>query len=179
MKTQTVLPLILAALAFAWAASAVEAQGAVRDIVCLVVVQEGSSAEGNSLYLKKMGVDPEALRSFALSKFSFSGKTFKAVAQGQFSYEAGTPELKDRVGALSLYEVRVRLSAPLPPKAQATVSVQFSLKELAPAGGIVQPAVRAMELAAIKAGMKAGTAWIVEMARIAPGVLRATVALAR
>jgi hypothetical protein len=126
-----------------------------------------------------MGADPEALRSFAPSRFTAGSGAFTAAAQGQFSYEAGTPVLRDRAGKLALYEVPLRLSAPPPPKAQITVTVQFRLRDLASGRGIAQPAIRAMQLAAAKAGMRSGIAWIVEMARVAPGTLRAKVGLAR
>jgi hypothetical protein len=83
------------------------------------------------------------------------------------------------VGTFALYEVPLKISAALPPKAQATVSVQFSFKELASAKGSMQPALRAMQLAAAKAGMKSGIAWIVEMSLVAPGMLSAKVGLSR
>jgi hypothetical protein len=150
-----------------------------REITCFVVVEEGASAEANSLYLRKMGVDPEVLKTFAPSRFTAGPGAFKAIAQGQFSYEAGTPVLRDRAGKLALYEVPLKISAAPPPKAQATVSVRFGFKELASAKGSVQPALRAMQLAAAKAGMKSGIAWIVEMSLVDPGMLSATVGLSR
>jgi hypothetical protein len=175
--------LFIAAAIISWAAPNVTAQGATasgspRELVCFVVAEEGASSEGNSLYLSKMGVDPEALRSFAPSRFTSGLAGFKTVAEGKFSYEADTPVLADRSGKLVLYEVPVRLSAAAPPKARATVTVEFGLKDLRSGGGIVQPAVRAMQLAAAKAGIKSGIAWIVEMERVSTGMLRAKVGLA-
>jgi hypothetical protein len=101
------------------------------------------------------------------------------VVEGRFAYEAGTPVLRDRNGRTALYEVPLRLSADAPPKAQQLVTLQFRLADLASSGGLVQPALKAMQLAAAKLGWHSGLAWIVKMERIGPGALRAVVGLAR
>jgi hypothetical protein len=179
MKSRIAMPFALAAAMLALIPRGAVAQTGPRELICFVVSEEGTSAEGNSLYLRKMGVDPEALRSFAPSRFTVGPGDFSAVVQGRVSYEAGTPVLADRVGKLALYEVPLRLAAAPPPRAQATVIVQFNIRDLASGRGIVQPALRAMQLAAAKARMRSGFAWIVEMARVAPGTLRAKVGLAK
>jgi len=150
-----------------------------RDITCYVVMEEGNSSEGNSLYLRKMGVDPEAIKTFAPVRFSRAGGKFTTSVQGVFAYQAETPVQVDRSGRLGLYEVPLRLKADPPPAAAKTVTVTVLLWELAKSGGIVQPSVQAMDKAAASLKWTEGTAWIIEMSRAGKGKLKAVVGLAK
>jgi hypothetical protein len=150
-----------------------------RDIVCYVVMEEGQSSEGNSLFMRKMGVDPEALKTFAPARFSRSGGKFAATVKGDFAYQAESPTRVARSGRLALYEVPLRIKADPPPKPTKTVKVSLSLAELAKAGGIVQPAFMAMDKAAAAQKMSEGTAWIIEMSHSGKGKLKAVVGLAK
>jgi hypothetical protein len=152
---------------------------AIRDITCYVVMEEGNSSEGNSLYLRKMGVDPEAVKTFAPVRFSRAERKFSTTVQGVFGYQAETPVLVDRSGRLGLYEVPLRLKADPPPVPAKTVTVTVLLSELATSGDIVQPAVNAMDKAAASQKMVAGTAWIIEMSYVGKGKLKAVVGLAK
>lgn len=150
-----------------------------RGATCYVVVKEGASSEGNSLYLQKMGLDPELLSRVAPTRFNLEGKKFDLEASGSFSYEAETPDLVLRSGSLALYAVALKFTAGAFPKALKTVDVSFGLSEIVRGGEAVQPAAWAMQLAAAKAGMKTGSAWIVEMTMPARGEFRARVSLAK
>lgn len=150
-----------------------------RALTCYVVMEEGGSAEGNSLFLKKMGVDPEAVKTFAPTRFSRVGGKFTAFAQGVFSYQAETPVLVDRSGRLALYEFPLRLKSDAPPNPEKTVTVTVLLSELAKSGGIVQPALKAMDKAAASLKWTEGTAWIIDMRRAGKGKLKAIVGLTK
>ena len=150
-----------------------------RDATCYVVVKEGASSEGNSLYLQKMGLDPELLSRVAPTRFTFSGKDFNMETSGNFSYEAQTPVLVARSGSVALYSVAIKFTAGTFPAALKTVAVSFGLSDIVKEGEAVQPAAWAMQLAATKAGMKTGSAWIVEMTMPARGEFRARVSLAK
>ena len=150
-----------------------------RELTCYVVMEEGASAEGNALFLREMGSDTEVMKNFAPSRFTRSSGTFIATVQGQLSFEAEAPILKGRSGALALYAIPVRLRADPPPAAERQIEVQFSLRDLASGRALIQPALYAMRLAATKAGMKSGLAWIVRMDFVAPRTIGATVGLAR
>jgi hypothetical protein len=152
------------------------AKAPVVSITCYVVMEEGSSSEGNSLYLKKMGIEPSLIKLFAPTSFTALDKGVKTQAKGDFAYEAGSPELVTRSKRLALYEVPVRYRASSPPKAKKSVAVDFKLEDLSRTGGIMQPAEKAIALAAAKASMKSGTAWVVEMS-YAKGSFRAKVEL--
>jgi hypothetical protein len=135
----------------------------VRSALCYVVMETGASSEGNSLYLKKMGVEPGLLKLFAPTRFTIEGKGIKTQAQGDFAYQAEGPELVVKSKALAVYGVQVKYRAVTPPKAQKTIAVDFTLGDLSGAKGLVQPAEKAMLLAAAKAKLSSGTAWVVEM----------------
>jgi hypothetical protein len=155
------------------------AQAAPRDITCYVVMQEGNSSEGNSLFLKKMGVEPEVLKSFAPSRFSRVGGKFSISVEGSFGYEAGTPVLIERSGKLALYELPLRLRADPPPAPAKTVTVTVLLSELAKSGALVQPAQKAMDKAAASLGWTKGIAWIIELRPAGSGKLKAIVGLVK
>jgi hypothetical protein len=179
MKSPARMPTLLAAAILAAAATPAIAQAKERALDCYVVVEEGSSSEGNSLFLQKMGVDPEALKSFAPTSFSRVGKKFSASVQGTFAYEADSPVLVERRGRIALYEVAVRLrSDPLPSPAKK-VSVTLLIGDLAESGDLVQPALRAMDLAAASLKWTSGTAWIIDMRPAGAGKLKAIVGLAK
>ncbi|MGA2546423.1 MAG: hypothetical protein ABSF43_07750 [Rectinemataceae bacterium] len=150
-----------------------------RDASCYVIVEEGASAEGNALFLEKMGVDAEALSLVAPTRFSFGSKNSLTRTGGSLSYEADSPVLVERSGRLALYSVAFRFSPEPLPKALKTVIVNFTLADLARTKDAVQPAAKAIELAAAKARMKSGLAWIVEMKMPAHGAFRAKVGLAK
>jgi len=150
-----------------------------RDATCYVLVKEGASSEGNQLYLQKMGLDPELLSRVAPTRFTFSGKSFDLEASGNFSYEAQTPILVERSGSVVLYSVALKFTAGSFPAALKTVAVSFGLSDIVKGGEAVQPAAKAMQLAAAKAGMKTGMAWIEEMTMPARGEFRARVSLAK
>jgi hypothetical protein len=170
MLTLTVLPLL---------AAPADSSRPIREIACYVVMQEGKSSEGNALYLKKMGVDPEAVKTFAPLRFTREGGKFTTTVQGAFAYQAESPTMVDRSGKVALYEIPLRLKADPPPKAEKTVKVTVSLSELSGAGGLVQPSIKAMDKAAAAQKMSSGTAWIIEMSRAGKGKLKATVGLAK
>ena len=150
-----------------------------RSMNCFVVIEEGASAEGNALFLQKMGVEPETLKSFAPSRFTRADGVFSASAQGDFAYQAESPVLVERLRGLALYQVPVKIRAPAPPRAAKKVDVIVLLSDLKKEGGIVQPAFRAMDLAAASAGWTSGSAWIIEMKSVGKGKLKAVVGLAR
>jgi hypothetical protein len=170
----------LAAALFAVGIQGSAAAGAkTREATCYILVEEGSSAEGNSLFLQKMGASPQALSLVAPTRFSFaSGSSFES-ASGSFSYEASTPRLVDRKGRLALYSVVVRFAAGPLPKALKTITVDVKMADLAGTADLVQPAAKAIELAAAKAGMKSGTAWVISMAMPTKAAIRVKVALAK
>jgi hypothetical protein len=183
MMSRLVAIYAILSLAF-WAPSLMSAQESLvrkpaRAITCYIVTEEGSSSEGNSLFLRKMGVDPEALKSFAPSRFSRIQGKFSASVLGTFAYEAERPVLLERSGRLALYEVPVQLRSDTPPSAMKTVTVTVSLSDLRKSGGFVQPAFRAMDLAAASLRWMSGTAWIIEMKSSGPGKLSAVVGLTR
>jgi hypothetical protein len=150
-----------------------------KSATCYVFVKEGASAEGNSLYLSKMGLPAEALSRVAPTRFDFSGKSFKLSSSGSFSYEAESPVLKGRSDKLALYSVDVKFKAGPYPKATKTIDVQFSFSDIVKGGEAVQPAEKAIQLAAAKAGMKSGTAWILDMQMPSKGEFSAKVGLAK
>jgi hypothetical protein len=80
---------------------------------------------------------------------------------------------------LALYSVALQFGAEPLPAALKTVVVVFTLADLARTKDVVQPAAKAIELAAAKARMKSGMAWIVEIKMPSRGAFRATVALAK
>jgi hypothetical protein len=151
----------------------------ISDASCFVIVEEGASEEGNALFLEKMGVDAEALSRVAPTRFSFGAKNYLTRTGGSLSYEADSPVLVERSGRLALYSVAFRFSPEPLPKALKTVIVNFTLADLARTKDVVQPAAKAIALAAAKARMKSGLAWIVEMKMPARGAFRAKVGLAK
>ncbi len=156
------------------------AQGAVlsRDVECFAVASLGASSEGQRLYLQGMGFGPEALRGFAPSRFSRGSGKFFSHTEGAFGYEANTPVEVARSGSLVLYKVAATVRSAPPPRAAKTITVDISLRGLAGTGDAVQPGIKAIELAAAKAGWRSGLAWVLGMQWRAPDVLRARVALA-
>jgi hypothetical protein len=152
---------------------------AYHETTCYVLIEEGASAEGNALFLDKMGADSEALSRVAPTRFSVGAKNFLARSSGGFSYQADPPVLVERSGRLALYSVALQFGAEPLPAALKTVVVVFTLADLARTKDVVQPAAKAIELAAAKARMKSGMAWIVEIEMPSRGAFRATVALAK
>ena len=173
-------PKIRAALVLAVLALLAQSLGAQsRATTAYVFVKEGASSEGNSLYLNKMGLPAEALSRVAPTRFVIAGKAFSMDASGSFSYEAENPVLVGRSGSLALYSVALKFTAGPYPKGQKTLTVGFSLKDLVKAGEAIQPAAMAIQLAAAKAGMKSGTAWIEDMQMPTKGEFKAKVSLAK
>lgn len=150
-----------------------------RDATCYVFVKEGASSEGNSLFLNKMGLPAEALSRVAPTRFSFAAKDFSLEATGNFSYEADTPVLLGRSGELALYSVAIKFQAGPFPKVWKTIDVVFAFKDIVQGGEAVQPAAQAIQLAAAKAGLKSGLAWIVDMRMPTKGNFKARVSLAK
>jgi hypothetical protein len=149
-----------------------------RDARCFVVMEEGASSEGNSLYLNKMGVEPALLRLFAPTRFETGTKGIELKTEGEFSYQAEGIELAARSKGLAVYAVNVTYQAAAMPEAKAEVVVEFKLSELAKGSGFVQPAEKAIALASAKAHMRSGLAWVVEMEMPSPQSFRAKVRLA-
>jgi hypothetical protein len=154
-----------------------------RSVKCYVVMKEGASAEGNALYLQKMVIEPEGLKSFAPVAFARTGKVFSVSVNGEFDYSAGSPVIVDRSGRVALYEVPLLLSSGDQPQAAPVafkkVKVTVKLADLAKAQDLVQPSIRAIDLAAASAKMKSGTAWILDMKYAGKGRLEAQVGLAQ
>jgi hypothetical protein len=180
MTQRPLFPALLAALLLAGGIQSAAAAGAkAREATCYVLVEEGSSAEGNALFLQKMGLSPQALGMVAPTRFSFvSGSSFES-ASGSFSYEASTPLLVDRKGRLALYSVDVKFSAGKLPKVYKTITVDVKMADLAASGDLVQPAAKAIELAAAKAGMKSGIAWVTSMKMPTKSAIKVKVSLAK
>jgi hypothetical protein len=150
-----------------------------RSLTCYVVMEEGASADANSLFLNKMGMDPELLRAFCPSTFSRGPTGFVARAQGTFAYQADSPVLVDRSGKVIMYEIPVKLKSDPLPKATTTVTVAVDFADLRKAKGLVQPSIKALDYAAEKAGMRSGWAWVVSMKRVSAGKLEAVVGLSK
>jgi hypothetical protein len=150
-----------------------------RASTMYILVEEGASAEGNALFLKKMGLEPKLLSRALPVRFESRGGRFAVKAEGSLSYESAEPVLVERSGKLALYSVALKIRGGALPKAKKTETVDFSLAELEKSRDLVQPADRAIELAAAKAGMKKGRAWIVEITMPAPGRFEARVGLAK
>lgn len=178
MHCPSFLALSLIALNMAVSLGAAAPLAQPRSVRCFVVMEEGASSEGNSLYLNKMGVEPALLRLFAPTRFSTGMRGVEMKADGEFSYEAVGIELVARLKRLAVYAVSLRYRAPEMPEAKATVVVDFKLADLARGRLLVQPAEKAIELAAAKAHMRSGLAWVVEMAMPSPQSFRAKVRLA-
>ncbi len=153
------------------------APAGMRTAECFVLIEEGASSEGNSLFLSRMGVEPELLRYWVPTRFTKTGKLKSTAAEGKLSYTAETPVLLEKKGKSALYQVPVTFGGPALPKAEKTVKVDFRLKDLLVKGDILQPGAMAIELAVAKAGMAEGRAWVIDMKRLKDGSLRATVGL--
>jgi hypothetical protein len=125
-----------------------------------------------------MGVEPSLLRLFAPTRFSMGAKGIETKAEGEFSYGTVGTELVARSKGFAVYAVSVNYRAAAMPEAKATVVVDFKLLELAKGRSLVQPAEKAIALAAAKAHMSSGVAWIVEMEMPGPQSFRAKVRLA-
>jgi hypothetical protein len=138
---------------------------------------ESGSAEANSLFQQFMGIEPEALRSYAPTRFEFTKKGFSAKTEGEFGYSAGRLVPVERHGKSVLNSVEVELRAPLPPKAAKTKIVELKVSELAAEGA--QPATKAIEMAARALGWQKGLAWIERIELAASGLIRAKVGFAR
>lgn len=163
------------------AGSLVGAQGDAvvsRDVECFAVARVGASSEAQSLYLLEMGFGPEALRGFAPSRFVHGPAGFSCHTEGVFGYESGTPVEVARSGGLGLYRVVATVRSAPPPRAAKTLTVDIRLPELARTGDLVQPGIRAIELASTKAGWESGLAWVIAMKWRRPDLMRATVGLA-
>lgn len=146
---------------------------------CYVLVEEGASSEGNSLFLNKMGLDAAALGLVSPTRFSFGTKSSLTRASASFSYESDQPVLVERSGRLALYSVAITYKAEGYPLFFKTVVVEMKFADLRSTKDLVQPGAKAIELAAAKAGMKAGLAWILKMELVDHSRIRATVGLAK
>lgn len=177
MRCLRFLALSLIVLTFVTQLGAEAPLAPTRSARCFVVMEEGASSDGNSLYLNKMGVEPAIIRLFAPTRFTIGTKGLETKADGEFSYEAMGIELVERSRGIAVYAVGVTYRAAAMPAAKATVVVDFTLTDLQRGRGLVQPAEKAIELAAAKAHMRAGLAYIVEMQMPSPHGFRAKVRL--
>lgn len=178
MRYPSILALALIAFGLAPSLGAEAPLAPSRNARCFVVIEEGASSEGNSLYLQKMGVDPAILRLFAPTRFLMGAKGIETKVEGEFSYEAMGTELVARSNRLAVYAVSVNYRAAAMPEAKATVVVDFKLSDLAKGRSLVQPAEKAIAIAAAKSHLSSGVAWIVEMEMPTPQSFRAKVRLA-
>jgi len=160
---------------FAWA----QAMPAGGDATCYVLIEEGMSSEGNSLFLSKMAFDTELLSRVVPTRFQTGSKIKLSRAEGSFSYEAGSPGLVLRSGDFALYSVELRFKSSSFPKAKKKIKVSFSFADLIAGGDIVQPAEMAIGLASKAARMSTGKAWIQSMRANSAGAFTATVALSK
>jgi hypothetical protein len=144
-----------------------------------VLQEEGSSAEGNKLFLDKMLVGGEVLSSLAPTRFDTSSKSFLTRGSASFSYEADTPVPVERSGSWVLYSVALKFKAGPYPLFYKTLTVDITIADLKAGKELLQPAAKAIELAAAKAGLGSGTAWIVGMSMPSPTVIQVKVALAK
>ena len=119
------------------------------------------------------------LKRVAPTHFSYAAGSFTASSSAELSYSAGDPTLVRRSGGLLLYAVSVRFPAQSYPKALRVVQVAFTMADLAASKDLVQPSLKALHLAAQKAGLSSGTAWILDMAMPSPGTFRVRVALSK
>jgi hypothetical protein len=150
-----------------------------RAVRCFALVVEDSSSEANELYLKNMGLKPEAMRAFVPSHFALeSGRVTIEEGESDFGYEAETPRLVARKGNLALYEVEASIRGPLPPQPAKTVVVDIPFAVLFSSGDVEQPGLRAIEAAAKKLGWKEGSAWIRSMRLKGSQTLRVEVGFA-
>jgi hypothetical protein len=168
--------LALALLAFPRYASGAGPKA--MEAVCYVLVEEGNSTEGNSLFLQKMGVEPEILSMVAPTRFSLGPKP-SYERQGAFSYEGSTPVLVERRGRFALYLEAITYRAGPFPAVFRTVTVDVAMADLAASRDLVQPAAKAIELAAAKAGIKTGLAWVMSMDMPTRSAIRVKVGLAK
>jgi hypothetical protein len=178
MRCPSILAFALIALSLAPFLGAEVPLAQMRSARCFVAIEEGASSEGNSLYLQKMGVEPALLRLFAPTRFSVGAKGIETTAEGEFSYTTVGTELVARSKGFAVYAVSVNYRAAAVPEAKVTVVVDFKLSELVKGRGLVQPAEKAIALAAAKAHMSSGIAWIVEMEMPSSQSFRAKVRLA-
>jgi len=151
-----------------------------RAVRCFALVVEGPSSEANELYLKNMGIKPEAMRAFVPSHFVLeAGRVAIEEGESDFGYEAETPRLVERRGTLALYEVEASIRGPLPPQPEKTVVVDIPFAVLFAGDDVAQPGMRAIESAAKKLGWKAGSAWIRSMRLKGAQTLRVEVGFTR
>jgi len=151
-----------------------------RSAQCFVIIKQGASAEGNALFLRKMALESGLLSRVEPTRFA-TGPRFSLTRAGkeELRSQAEEPVLVERRGVLALYSVDFKIEAQKLPRAQKTVTVDFSLADLAKTGDLLQPSDKALLLAAADAGMRSGVAWIIEMQMPAKGQFRATVGLSR
>ena len=176
--SRVVFSLLCLALAELGAGSA-QALPEPRAVHCFALVAEGASSEANELYLKNMGIKPEAMRAFVPSHYVFeAGRVTIEEGKSDFGYEAETPRLVARKGNLALYEVEASIRASLPPKPTKTILVDIPFAVLFAGDDAAQPGLRAIEAAARKLGWKAGSAWIRSMKLRGAETLRVEVGFA-
>jgi hypothetical protein len=140
-------------------------------------MEEGASAEGDSLFLRKMVAGPELLRLYAPTRFIASKGGIELRSEGEFSYDVEGPQLVARSKRTLVYAFDLRMKVSPQPKAKSVVVVSFSLAELTKGRAILQPAERAIALAAAKSGMSSGLARIVSIEMPDSKSFRAKVAL--
>jgi len=181
MRKFSAFLLLSAALAFAGlAAESAFAEGVLaetRRVSCLLVSDAAPSGSAGALYLERMGNLPEALKAFAPGRFSFEGKVFRFSVEGEFGYSSEGLRRVGSVGMMGLYEAQATIRALPAPKPEKTLRVTFRLESLSVSGGVAQPGLRAIELAARKSGLRSGRAWLVSLARKGEGEIVALVGL--
>jgi hypothetical protein len=151
--------------------------GTDKNATCYIIIEEGASSDASELFIKKMGIEPDLLNRVAPTHFEMRSTDFLYKATGSLSYEAEQPHLVLRSGRYTLYSVSVKYRAGPYPKAK-TIKVSFPFADLIAGGDLVQPADKAIALAARSTRMKSGEAWIIDMSASDSGAFHATVALA-
>jgi len=154
-------------------------QGAGADtwFSSFAVVKPGKSKEATALYISRMGVVDAALRSFFPTKYTLKAGGFSAESSGAMSFQRTEAKRLGSFGGLELYAVDGQSRNPALPKADQVISVSFAVADLAAAEGAIQPGLKAIELAARKAGKPQGSAWIISIAREGKTKLLAKVGL--
>jgi hypothetical protein len=148
------------------------------SVTCYVAMEEGASAEYNSMYIKNMGLQPELAALVAPVHFEKGKNGFAMKTEADFSYEADQPQRLLRSGRAALYEVDASYTAAALPKAAKKVDVSFTFASLVQKNGIYPVSQKAISLAAAKAGYASGRAWILKLKVDKKGKFSASVALA-
>ena len=95
MNNHVLGPLALGIVFFSFVAIRAHSQAPgnpkLSQIVCYVVIQAGSSDEGDALFLQKMALDTEALKRVAPTRFAFVDHKFQVNSSADVRYQAGSP----------------------------------------------------------------------------------------